>query len=82
MRYAILIVGARGGEPRPGLGPTKIEYRRKARARFYYTERAALSAIAHCSERDERWRIIEIPAGETLDYDGAVVAELERGRLF
>ncbi len=28
-----------------------------------------------------RWRVIEIPAGEDVDYDGVIVAQLEVGRL-
>lgn len=47
----------------------------------YRDEVAALQACAKLCDYGETMRVIEIPPGETLDYDGTIVAEVRRGRL-
>lgn len=62
--------GAAAGNIRPGI--TGI--------RFGTKKKALLKAAQACGE-SETWRVVEIPPGEPLDYDGHVVAEVTIERL-
>jgi hypothetical protein len=45
--------------------------------------RQAIVLISHyIDEEYDRWRVVEIPDDEPIDYDGTVVAEIQTGRLF
>lgn len=57
--------GAAAGNVRPGI--TGVRFRSLGRAL-----RAAASACGECEE----WRVVEIPPGEPLDYDGYVVGKV------
>lgn len=48
--------------------------------RFKSKKRALMAAARACGEC-ETWRVVEIPPGEPLDYDGHVVGEVTIERL-
>lgn len=71
--YEVIQVG-KGGAARGNhhKGATGIRFRSK---------KAALLAAARACGECETWRVVEIPPGEPLDYDGHVVAEVTIERL-
>jgi hypothetical protein len=62
--------GAAAGNHLPGI--TGIRFKSK--------KNAVIAAARACGP-NETWRVVEIPPGEPLDYDGHVVAEVTIGRL-
>jgi hypothetical protein len=69
------VIQARNGGAAAGnhvLGVTGI--------RFQSIRSALLAAAQACGECEE-WRVVEIPPGEPLDYDGCVVAKVEIERF-
>lgn len=65
--------------PKPTLRVILIGGRRVEGPAFH-TLKSALRYVSTKVEWDERWRIVNIPAGEPWDYDGVVVASVDSRR--
>lgn len=50
---------------------------RRVEGPAFHTLRSALRYVSTKVEWHERWRIVQIPAGEPWDYDGVVVASVD-----
>jgi hypothetical protein len=51
-------------------------------ASFKVIKLAVFAISKVMNDNGDWWRVVEIPPGEDLDYDGTVVAEIKTGRLW